>query len=264
MSKKKQQRQSPRVLFVDIETAPCLAYVWGLYDQNPGLDMLKEDWHLLSFCAKWQGDKSIIYMDQSNAKNVEDDNKLVKALWNLLDEAEIVVGQNVKKFDIKKINARFLAHGLPPPSGYRVIDTLAISKKNFALTSNKLAYLTKKFNKKHVKLAHKKFGGFSLWAECLKGNKEAWKEMKLYNIADVTSLEELYNTLAVWDNTINFDVYHDDLDHICSCGSKNFHLNGYRYTNMGKYRRYKCTSCGKERQSKVNELSKEKRKSMRE
>lgn len=269
MTKKEKSRMNKnkskiKMLFVDIETAPLLGYVWDIFDQTLGLNQIKKDWHILSFCAKWAGSKEIIYADQSKMKNIENDKHLLQKLWQLLDEAQIVVGQNVKKFDIKKINARFLAHGMQPPSSYRILDTLSISKKNFAQTSHKLEYLTKKHNKKYTKLSHKKFPGFSLWTECLKGNQAAWKEMKEYNVHDVLALEELYNILAPWDHTINFDAYHDELDHVCSCGSKDYKLNGYGYTSTGKYQRYVCKSCGKERRSKVNLLSKEKRKSMRE
>lgn len=256
------KNQGPRILFIDIETAPLLGYVWGLFDQNIALNQIHKDWHLLSFAAKWADDKKMIYADQSRARNIENDKKLLEKIWKLLDEADIVVGQNVKSFDRKKINARFLAHGMSPPSSYRLIDTLSIVRKNFALTSNKLEYMTKNFNKKFKKLSHGKYPGFSLWSECLKGNKEAWREMKKYNMYDVLSLEELYYKLAAWDNSINFGVYSDDTKHVCSCGHDKFRNKGYAYTSSGKFRRFQCLKCGKESRGRENLLSKEKRQSL--
>lgn len=44
-----------KVLLSDIETAPILASVWRIWDQNIGLNQIKADWHLLSFAAKWLG-----------------------------------------------------------------------------------------------------------------------------------------------------------------------------------------------------------------
>jgi hypothetical protein len=263
--KRQKKVNSPKICFLDIETAPMLGYIWDLFDQTVGLNQIYKDWHLLSFAYKWADDKKVHYHDQSKCKNIEDDKELLKKLWKVMDDAQIIVGQNVKRFDIRKINARFLANGLPPPSSFRVIDTLSIAKKNFALTSNKLEYMTKKFNKKHKKLDHKKFNGFSLWSECLKGNPEAWKEMKKYNIADITSLEELYYTLAPWDASINFSVYDESSeDRICSCGSKEHVKNGFRFTNTGRFQRFKCLNCGKESQGKINLLSKEKKASLKE
>lgn len=257
------KNNGPKILFIDIETAPMLAYVWGTFDQNVALNQIKSDWHLLSFAAKWAGDKKIIYSDQRNEKNIENDKKLLEQIWKLLDECDIAVGQNIKSFDKKKINARFLAHGMSPPSSYKVIDTLSIAKKNFALTSFKLEYMSKNFNEQYQKLSHNSFPGFSLWTECLKGNKKAWNEMKTYNEYDILSLEELYNKLIVWDNSTNFSVYTDDHDYLCSCGSTEFINKGYQYTNGGKFRRFKCKTCGKHSFGKENLLTKEKRKSMR-
>lgn len=263
MSKEKKASGTPKMLFIDIETAPMLGFIWDLFDQNIALNQIKSDWHLLSFCAKWADNKELIYADQSKSKNIEDDRKLLEQIWKLLDEADIVVGQNIKRFDRKKINARFLMHGMKPPSSYRLIDTLTIMKSNFALTSNKLEYATDKLNKKYKKLKHAKFPGFSLWSQCLKGNKEAWAEMERYNKYDVLALEELYYILAPWDKTINFDVYNDEVEHVCSCGHKEFKNKGYAYTSSGKFKRYLCTACGKESRGKLNLLSKEKRHSLR-
>lgn len=257
------KQTGPKVLFIDIETAPMVAYVWDLFDQNIALNQIKNDWYILSFAAKWQHSKKIIYQDQRDAPKIENDKKLLEHIWQLLDEADIVVGQNIKRFDNKKINARFLHHGMKPPSSYKTIDTLSIAKKYFALTSNKLEYLSNNFNKKYKKLQHKKFPGFSLWKACLDGDMEAWKEMEKYNKYDVLSLQEIYNTLLPWDATINFSIYNDDADHVCSCGHKEFKNKGYAYTATGKFRRYQCKACGKESRGRQNLLTKEKRESLK-
>ena len=146
--------KGPRVLLLDIETAPVLGFVWGLFDQNIALNQIHTDWHIISWSAKWLNDPAskVMYMDQSKAKNIEDDSKILKKMWNLLNEADIVVTQNGKKFDMKKLNARFILNNMGPPSPYRQIDTLVIAKKNFGFTSNKLEYMTKKLCKKNLSL----------------------------------------------------------------------------------------------------------------
>lgn len=262
MSKK---NNGPKVLILDIETAPMLGYVWGLWDQNVALNQVHTDWYILSWSAKWLDDppSKVMYMDQRNAKNIEDDSKLMKKIWELLDEADVIITQNGKKFDQKKLNARFILNGMQPPSSYKHIDTLVIAKKHFAFTSNKLEYMTDKLCTKYKKLKHAKFSGFELWKACLAGNKEAWKEMETYNKYDVLSLEELYHKLSPWDNTVNFNVYTDDEEHRCSCGSCEFKKQGYAYTSVAKYQRYKCKSCGKESRGRTNLLSKEKRASLK-
>jgi hypothetical protein len=253
----------PKILLIDIETAPILGDVWNLFDQNVALNQIVKDWHLLSFCAKWLDEKEVIYYDQRNASDIENDKDLIKKLWKLLDEADIVIGHNSKNFDIPKINARIIMHELPPPSTFRQIDTLQIARKFFDFTSNKLEYLTGKLCKKYKKLKHNKFPGHDLWRECLKGNREAWNKMKEYNIHDVLALEELYHKLQAWDTTINFSVYSDSEDIVCNCGHTEFKKNGFKYLTAGKYQRYTCKKCGSETRDNINLLSKDKRKSLR-
>ena len=252
----------PKILFLDIETAPIEAHVWQLYDQNVGLNQIMHDWSILSWCAKWQSSKRLIYEDVRNQKNKRDDKKILKHIWDLLDEADIVVGQNSKQFDIKKLNARFIINGMQPPSSYRQIDTKVLAKKVFGFTSNRLEYMADKLCKKYKKLKHKKFAGHEMWVECLKGNKAAWREMEKYNKHDVLALEELYNALIAWDNPINFNPYHKQHGNICTCGSTEFSRNRYSFSNSGKFERVRCKKCNKTYTAKHNELSLKKRKEM--
>lgn len=238
------QKHGPRVLTVDIETSPLLCHVWSLWQtQNIAVGQLKADWFVLAWAAKWLGSSSMIYRDQRSAKNLEDDSAILKELWALLDEADIVVGQNVKSFDLRKINARFAIHGLKPPSPYRVIDTKELAKKNFDFTSAGLEYLSEKLCKRYKKLKHKKFPGFELWKECLRGNPAAWREMERYNRFDVLATEELYEHLAPWGSGIDFNAYRDG-EISCNCGSHNLQRRGFGYTKTGKYQQFVCNDCG--------------------
>lgn len=259
-------RQKPKVLFIDIETKPILAWVWAIWDQNVGLNQIKEDWSILSYSAKWLNDppNKTMYKDVSTAKSIDDDRAVLKEIWKLLDAADIVVTQNGKAFDQKKIFARFVMQGMQPPSPFKHIDTKVLAKKHFGFTSNRLEYMTDKLCKKFKKKRHEKFSGFGLWKECMKNNPKAWDAMRIYNKYDVLSLEELYQKLAPWDSSLNFNLYHDDTDHICSsCGSDESEKRGYSYTAGGKFQRWRCKGCGQWTRSAQNLLTKEKRKSLR-
>lgn len=261
---KAKKKQGPRVLLFDIETSPILAYVWGLYENNVALNQIHTDWHVLSWAAKWLDDppSKVMYMDQRAAKNIEDDRRILQALWKLLDQADIVVTQNGKAFDQKKLNARFVIHGFQPPSTFKHIDTLILAKKHFGFTSKKLEYMSDKLNVKYKKLKHEKFVGFELWKQCLAGNPAAWREMEKYNKYDVLALEELYHKLVPWDDSINFNVYHDGTEHVCKCGSTDLERRGFHYTATGKFRRYKCRDCGAWTRDRANLFSKKKKASL--
>jgi DNA polymerase elongation subunit (family B) len=193
------ERDVPKVLYVDIETKPLKAWVWGTFDQNIPLEMLIEDWSVLSWSAKWAGapESEVIYMDNRKKKGsaLTNDKELLKPLWKLMDEADIIIGQNSDRFDLPKLNARFIEHSMGCPSHFESIDTYKMAKK-FGFTSHKLAYMTAKLNKKYKKQDHSDFRGFKLWDECIKGNIKAWKSMETYNKYDVLSLEELFLQLA--------------------------------------------------------------------
>jgi len=247
----------PKVLVFDIETSPILARVWSIWQQNVGLNMIKEDWFILSYAAKWLGVDGVIYKDlrgqiDETSKDHRDE-ALLHGIWKLLDEADVVITQNGIKFDSKKLNARFVMNGYKPPSHYKHIDTLRIAKYNFAFTSNKLEYMTDKLCVKYKKLKHGKFSGFELWKQCLADNLEAWNEMEKYNKYDVLSLEELYMILAPWDKKHpNFALMTGQTKPVCRCGSTKFSKNGFAYTAVSKFQRFKCDKCGAETRGRQN------------
>lgn len=239
--------KAPKILTIDIETAPLESYTWGLWDQNVGLEMIKTEWSILSFAAKWFGKTKIIYQDTSGRgpSKIRDDKKLLAAIWLLLDEADLVVAQNGQRFDIKKINARLIEAGYGPPSPIRVIDTLLAAKKHFAFTSNKLEWMSQKLTDT-PKSKHKLFPGFELWKECLLDNPKAWGEMKKYNKQDVSATEKLYMKLRPWiAQHPNVGTYNVRGDVQCpACGSSHVQAAGIRVLQQGSYQRYHCQNCG--------------------
>jgi hypothetical protein len=194
---------------------------------------------------------------------VTDDKLLLSKLWDILDEADIVVAQNGKAFDIKKINARMLMSGLGPYSPIKIIDTMLIAKHTFGFTSNKLAWLSDHLTDSK-KLLHKEFPGFELWAECLKDNPKAWKAMKEYNVIDTIATEKLYLKLRPWmENHPNVAAYVDSEEHLCpKCGSAKLGKRGKALTQSGEYVRYCCIECGGWSRTRYTTNSNGKRKSL--
>jgi len=232
-----------KVLIIDIETAPKIAYVWKFWQENISAKQVKQHGHIMSFAAKWLGDGEIIY--QENRK--EDDRLIVSRLCELLDQADFAVAHNGEKFDFKQIRARAVVHGLKPPSPFKIIDTYKIAKKEFGFPSNSLEYLTGVLGCKVKKDGHAKFPGFELWLECLRGNDAAWAEMKDYNIKDVIALEELYLKLRPWYTAHpSLAVFSEETEKpVCpKCGKTHMQYRGYAYTNTGKYHRLQCQDCG--------------------
>lgn len=253
----------PLIVTLDIETAPYEAYVWGLWDQNVGLNQIKTEWSLLSFAAKRLDQKKVLYRDNRGQKNTRDDRALMIALWTVLNDSDIIVAQNGKRFDVKRINARFALLGFSPPSPYRVVDTMVEAKKYFGFTSNKLEWLSKHLTPAK-KSSHKKFPGFELWLECLADNKAAWDEMRRYNVLDVVACEQLYLKLRPWiNNHPNVAAYEEGERETCpKCGSADVQRRGFVHTQSGKYARLRCNGCYGWTRSKTNLLVTSKRKKL--
>lgn len=247
-----------KILFIDIETKPILAWVWGLFDQNIALNQIKEDWCIISFAAKWENSKEVIQYDIRKGLTDENEKNMLQKAWKLLDEADIVIGQNSDSFDIKKLNEKFLKYNLGKPSPYKTEDTLKMSRTSFSPTSHKLEYRSKNLNKKYKKLEHSKYPGFSLWIACIDGDKKAWEEMATYNKFDVLATEEYYKILRPWGTKHNINVFHDNLLNKCNCGEIKLQKRGFAYTTTKKLQKYQCTSCGAWTQGTKNLFSKEK------
>lgn len=258
-------KRTAKVLLLDIETAPLKSYTWGLWQQNVGLNQIDSEWFILSFAAKWLGspEDEVFYDDLRGIVGLENDYKLLKPLWELLNEADVIITQNGKKFDAKKINARLIMQGFQPPRPYKHIDTLQIAKAVFGFTSNKLEWMTDKLCTKYKKQKHNKFSGFDLWKGMLDDNIEAWNECEIYNKYDVLSLEELYTKLAPWDKTHpNYNLYNEEATHVCRCGSSKVVEDGFAFTSKSKFQQYRCLDCGATTRSSKNLFDKEKRESL--
>lgn len=228
-----------KILLLDIETAPSLGWVWGKWQQNV-IDF-KMDWYILSFGYKWAHEDAVHVLGLDDfagyKRHPENDKALMKALWKLLNEADIVIAHNGDSFDLPKINTRFLTHQLPPPKPYKTIDTLKIARKVFMFDSNKLDDLGR-----YLGVGRKiPNTGFHLWRGCMSGDPESWSKMKEYNCHDVELLERVYYLVRAWDKrhpNVNFG------EKACpKCASFNIQRRGFEYTLLMKKQRYQCMSC---------------------
>jgi len=254
-----------RILTLDLETSPILGYVWALRDQNLSPEQIVEDWSVLCYCARWLGESKIIrgHCGGRGKGWVRDDRRLMRELWDLLDEADIVVAQNGKKFDIKMINGRMIQQGMKPYSPIRIIDTLLNSRDRFRFPTHKLAYQSRVLTDT-PKSDHRKFPGWELWMEVLADNPAAWREMLAYCEIDVLACEKVYLEQRPWIRRHpNLGAYAEDKNMRCTnCSSDHLQRRGYETTQQGRYPRFKCMECGTWMRGKAQQLSHNVRKAL--
>lgn len=235
----------PKIAFFDIETSPIIMAAWTPYEANAV--WVERDTHLMSFAVKWAGKKQVkahALPDYRGYKeNPYNDAALTRDLWEVMEEADIIVAHNGDSFDIKKANARFAVHGLTPPAPFKSVDTLKIARKHFKFDSNKLDNLGRYLGLGR-KLAHT---GAKLWQSCLAGDMKSWDLMRKYNAQDVLLLESFYDKIKCWSPSHPvMTAYAPQSVRACpTCLSPDVHPRGWAISTYKKRPRFRCGSCGR-------------------
>lgn len=243
-----------RILLYDLETAPLLAYVWQPREDYIPHERMIHDSFLLTWSAKWYGEKKVMTGVLTSAEaRKQDDSRIVKALADLMREADVIVAHNAKNFDIPMFNNRLLKLRLPPLGPVSVVDTLAIAKKNFRLAYNKLDYLAGLlFNDHKIKTE------FKLWEECYHGDPSALAAMSRYNVQDVKLLEKVFDALLPYAKGLTrLSDPSGPKDFACpTCGGTKLQKRGFYRTQASTFQRYECTDCGRYSRARTAEKRK--------
>jgi hypothetical protein len=233
----------PRIAFFDIENAPSLGYYYDPWKEG-NIVATVEPWFMLSFAWMEYGSKTVhckAICDYPNYKNdKKNDEHLVRDLHKLFDTYDILIAHNGDRFDKRKANARFLGLGLTPPSPYKTIDTLKISRRVFMLESNKLSSLGE-----FLGLGGKTpTTGWDTWQGCINGDPKAWALMKRYNKRDVALLAQIYDKLKPWaPNHPDLRAYTGD-GGCPTCQSPDVQHRGFNVAKTKRTQRMHCQSCG--------------------
>lgn len=232
----------PKILILDIETLPIEALVWGTRKQYIYMEQVEKDWSVLSWAAKWLFDKKVMGGSVTAEEAIDHrDNSVLPDIWNLMNEAHVVVTHNGDRFDIKRLNSRFLVNDFPKPMYFKSVDTWKIAIDNFDLTYNKLDWIASILG-----IGRKVETEFEWWAECHKGNQKYLDMMLKYNKWDVNLEEEAYLKLRPWmAGHPNMNVHSVGNVTICpTCGGADLHWNGTYSTPLGLYKAFRCQDCG--------------------
>lgn len=239
------------ILYWDTETSPHLSAHWGFWGENIGKGSTVRQAGMLSHAWAW-GDGEIYSSVLTPEEAMTGDySRLVHEMWHLLDNAAVVVAHNGKKFDIKRANAEFIKIGLPPPSPYKVYDTLQVAKKHFRFSRNDLDSLCDLLKIPYRKVKNE---GMPLWVRCIQGDPQALADMETYNRGDIPTLRELFKKFLPWDNQgINFALLGGNMNNCPHCNENSLvETDKNVYSNNRRYKLYRCTRCGANARSAVN------------
>lgn len=244
----------PKIILFDIETLPDpekAIEVWCSLSNYYGQTMKATITSIICVGYKELGSKSVQCINAWDyperwEKNVNDDYEVVKAIHEILQDADAVVTHNGRRFDWKHIQTRFMVHGLPPLPNIPHVDTCLLARKNLLSFNNKLDYLGK-WLVGDRKLEN---GGWQLWVKVSKRIKYAQKLMSKYCKQDVLLLEKVFLKLRPFAKNLpnrNIDRKQNLIDegvNVCpTCGSADLVRNGWAFTKTTKYQRFMCKTC---------------------
>ena len=195
-----------KTVFLDIETSLLETYTFRLGRQVMNINDLKEGSQTKLLTAAW-GTWWDLYHDGEDAvesvgnhhrkskfkKDPLDDTYVLKKLWKVLDDADIIVAHNAA-FDRGWIEGRFMDLGWKQPSKYYVYCTFQ-TLHGLNGVSKKLDYLSQKLIGTK-KVEHE---GKDLWIKCQNGDFDAMCRMEDYNIGDIyDTLYKVYMRTALY------------------------------------------------------------------
>lgn len=245
------KQHKPKIVFLDIETLmipeETLSRIPS-YGAYPGRGFNGTVSSILCFGYKIKGEKTTKCINAWDYKgfagNPNNDKELCKAIAEILKDADAIVTQNGKRFDIPVINTRMAKHGLPAISkNIPHIDTKVVFKSNYAAYDNKLDTIAKTFGCE-TKLEN---GGWGLWMDMYKNKPSSKRLMERYCKQDVNVLEQVFDKLLpVMKGLPNYNLFVNNINTpVCpNCGNKKLHRHDTRTTRTGIYQRYLCKSCG--------------------
>ena len=240
--------KKPIVLAYDLETSPCLSWVWSTGKQNVGANQILRPGKII--CVSYR----FLHWPEGKVKNLRwkkkkrdnrfsipfTDKELVIKFAKIAAKADILVGHNSDNFDNKWLNTRLAYYRQPTLRHHMTEDTLKQARRQFRLPSFRLDFLCKYFN-----IPGKLSTPTGLWQKVVfDGCPDALDTMVSYCDNDVLIQAALYEHLYDYvHHTLNLGTF-NGLTEICpQCGSKHRQKRGYRYTNLGKFQAYICLNC---------------------
>lgn len=232
------------ILTLDIERFKGRAEIefWSLGDfknRRIPADLVIEWPRTICVAWRWYGLKKVEFVAEWQDGGRE---AMLLAAWEAFDKADIIVGHNVAAFDGKHLASEWRDLGLPPPSPWKVVDTLKEARKHFGDESKTLGAMCArlgiptKTDKYDVEVARR----------ALAGSVKDQRRLAAYNRGDIIASEALYDRLRGWMPNHPHVKSGNALDvPTCNqCQSRDLERNGIKLAQQITYLLYRCQDCG--------------------
>jgi hypothetical protein len=177
-----------KVLHLDCETSPAVVYTHYIGSKTSiSHSQIKSDSLIICVQYMWDSEKEAKYIPWEKINGKWDDKSALEEISNLINEADIIVGQNINDFDMKVLNNRLMLNRLTPIDNNNTIDVLKLSYRSFKKLSHKLDY------RAHVLgQAGKNKMEFKDWINVLEGKVPVSRKMAPYGCKDVEETKKVF------------------------------------------------------------------------
>ena len=164
-----------------------------IVQEDLGYKDIIEPSRMVAFSAKWRGKRGVMFRSEYHDGRDE----MLTELRDLLDEADIVVGYNIARYDVPWTSGELHVEGFDPPSPFKKVDLFQTVKSNTRFLSKKLDYVTGRLLDDHKK----DYSMAEFWRlvddpdtdeETL---RREWNRMRTYSKKDTALLEPLFESL---------------------------------------------------------------------
>lgn len=218
----------PKILLLDLETF--------------GFDFKADKGFILCGSYKWLSggpDAKVHTIVRENiSNNMWNDKTVCRKLGDIVNQADMLVTHNGKRFDVPFLNTRLLKHGLSPMAPVPHFDTCEVIWKRLKMRG-RLESAQKFFGFKHSKTDL----NLETWAKAGTGNTVALNYVVKHCEADIRVLEETYLKLRpLGFKHPNVAVLKGD-NRVCPiCGKHNTsQQRGIRVGQVNSAIRFHCT-----------------------
>jgi hypothetical protein len=219
----------PRILIIDIEWRPTLAYVWRPFKENVNPDQIVEEGGLLCIGAKWLGDTTTYVFTEWDLGHTE----MLRSVRGMMNVADAIITFNGDRYDLPKLEGEFLRYNLKLPPKCASIDLYKTVKK-LGYFRNSLSYVSRLLEL-GAKLENE---GMLFWRKTMEGDAKTQTRMSKYCAQDVNLTEKLY--LRMLPAIRNHPNLRDDGEACPTCGSKNTQKRGFNRSRLFKTQRLQC------------------------
>lgn len=236
---------TPKELVFDIETSGYLMFGFGLGKQNVSYTQLLTTCKIVCICWRFRDEPEDVWHSLKWDHDKQCDKVMIEKFIKVAEKADVIIGQNHERFDIRYVNERIAYHRLKKQLPIIVTDDLyKMVKKKLYLPCYKLDYMAK-----HYGFGTKMHTDLQLWIDIVYNkDKKALGRMIEYCGRDVVLTDKIFTHLEPYlDRKIIGSVWHEDPLHCrqVNCNGK-LRIRKYRLCkNLMKKSQYSCTECGK-------------------